>query len=100
MKKNNDYDMADQSQEPGMNLTRRRFLAGASALMAAPLLAGLWPRSALAEAISQAMPQFIALRQAESGILTAPTGAHLKPSSATAKWWTYARSKTIRIPTN
>lgn len=28
MKKNNDYDMADQSQEPGMNLTRRRFLAG------------------------------------------------------------------------
>ena len=56
-----------------MNLTRRRFLAGASALMAAPLLAGLWPRSALAEAISQAMPQFIALRQAESGILT---GAH------------------------
>ncbi|MGG8204427.1 trimethylamine-N-oxide reductase TorA [Klebsiella aerogenes] len=73
MKKNNDYDMADQSQEPGMNLTRRRFLAGASALMAAPLLAGLWPRSALAEAISQAMPQFIALRQAESGILT---GAH------------------------
>lgn len=64
MKKNNDYDMADQSQEPGMNLTRRRFLAGASALMAAP------------------------------------TGARLKPSSATAKWWTYARSKTIRIPTN
>ena len=44
MKKNNDYDMADQSQEPGMNLTRRRFLAGASALMAAPLLAGLWPQ--------------------------------------------------------
>ncbi len=25
MKKNNDYDMADQSREPGMNLTRRRF---------------------------------------------------------------------------
>ncbi|SUB69553.1 Uncharacterised protein [Pluralibacter gergoviae] len=45
MKKNNVDVMADRRQEPGMNLTRRRFLAGASALMTVPLLAGIWPRS-------------------------------------------------------
>ena len=99
MKKNNDYDMADQSQEPGMNLTRRRFLAGASALMAAPLLAGYgrvrrWRRPSAGDAAVYR----IAPRKA--GFSPAPTGARLKPSSATAKWWTYARSKTIRIPTN
>ncbi|KFD21341.1 trimethylamine-N-oxide reductase [Yokenella regensburgei ATCC 49455] len=73
MKKNNETRMAAVNEQSAMNVTRRRFLAGAGALLAAPVLAGLWPRSALAEAISQALPQFVALRQAESGILT---GAH------------------------
>ncbi|MBK4713775.1 trimethylamine-N-oxide reductase TorA [Enterobacterales bacterium BIT-L3] len=54
-------------------LSRRRFLTGAAALMSVPLLCGLWPKSALAQAISQALPQFVALRQAQQGILT---GAH------------------------
>ncbi|VEJ56582.1 trimethylamine-N-oxide reductase TorA [Pragia fontium] len=57
-------------QQP-LKLSRRRFLLGTSAMAALPLLSGLWPKSALAEAISQALPQFIALRQAQKGILTA-----------------------------
>ena len=40
-------------------------LTGAAALAAAPLLAGLWPKAALAQAISEALPQFIVLRQAQ-----------------------------------
>jgi Anaerobic dehydrogenases, typically selenocysteine-containing len=54
-------------------MSRRRFLTGAAALATAPLLAGLWPKAALAQAISEALPQFIVLRQAQKGILT---GAH------------------------
>ncbi|MBK5145263.1 trimethylamine-N-oxide reductase TorA [Budviciaceae bacterium BWR-B9] len=57
-------------QQP-LKLSRRRFLLGTSAMAAVPLLSGLWPKSALAEAISQALPQFVALRQAQKGILTA-----------------------------
>lgn len=38
-----------------------------------PLLTGLWPKSALAQAISQTLPQFTALQPAQKGILT---GAH------------------------
>ncbi len=71
MKKHNP-DMADASQ-PVMQVSRRRFLAGASALMAGSFLSGMWPKSAMAQAISEALPQFIALRQAQKGILT---GAH------------------------
>ncbi len=72
------YDSEDRSidelsvfeQQP-LKLSRRRFLLGTSAMAAVPLLSGLWPKSALAEAISQALPQFVALRQAQKGILTA-----------------------------
>ncbi|QHA88787.1 trimethylamine-N-oxide reductase TorA [Serratia rhizosphaerae] len=64
--------MSKYLQQP-LTLSRRRFLTGVTALAAAPLLAGLWPKSALAQAISQALPQFTALRQAQKGILT---GAH------------------------
>ncbi len=60
------------NQQP-LTMSRRRFLTGAAALAAAPLLAGLWPKAALAQAISEALPQFIVLRQAQKGILT---GAH------------------------
>lgn len=56
-----------------LQVSRRRFLTGAGALMSVPLLSGLWPKSALAQAISQALPQFLALRQAQHGVLT---GAH------------------------
>ncbi|NDJ58030.1 trimethylamine-N-oxide reductase TorA [Enterobacteriaceae bacterium 4M9] len=56
-----------------LQVSRRRFLTGAAALMSVPVLSGLWPKSALAQAISQALPQFVALRQAQQGILT---GAH------------------------
>lgn len=54
-------------------ISRRRFLTGAAALASLPLLSGIWPKTALAEAITQALPQFSALRQAQKGILT---GAH------------------------
>ncbi len=74
MKNHKSYDMADGSQQPAMQLTRRRFVTGAGALLAAAALpGGLWPKSALAQAISEALPQFVALRQAQKGILT---GAH------------------------
>ncbi len=62
-----------KNQHEAMQVTRRRFLTGAAALGGVSLLGGLWPRSALAEAVSQALPQFTALRQAQKGILT---GAH------------------------
>ncbi|WP_421804494.1 trimethylamine-N-oxide reductase TorA [Jejubacter calystegiae] len=62
-----------KTQPEAMQITRRRFLTGAAALGGVSLLGSLWPRSALAEAISQALPQFVALRQAQKGILT---GAH------------------------
>lgn len=91
MKKNNETRMAAVNEQSALNVTRRRFLAGAGALLAAPVLAGLWPRSALAEAISQALPQFVALRQAESGILTGAHWGRSKPSSARAKWWMCGR---------
>lgn len=52
------------NQQP-LTMSRRRFLTGAAALAAAPLLAGLWPKAALAQAISEALPQFIVLRQAQ-----------------------------------
>lgn len=54
-------------------ISRRRFLTGAVALASLPLLSAIWPRTALAQAISEALPQFTALRQAQQGILT---GAH------------------------
>ncbi len=60
----------DFEQKP-LQVSRRRFLTGAGAVLSVPLLAGLWPKSALAQAISQALPQFTALRQAQTGILTA-----------------------------
>ncbi len=56
-----------------LRISRRRFLSSAAALTSMPLLSGLWPKSALAQAIGQALPQFSALRQAQQGILT---GAH------------------------
>lgn len=72
MKKSNRMASAEH-QQPGMSLTRRRFLTGAGALLSVPLVSGLWPKSALAKAISEALPQFVALRRAQKGILT---GAH------------------------
>lgn len=56
-----------------LRVSRRHFLAGGAALLGAPLLAGLWPKSALAQAISLALPQFTALQPAQKGPLT---GAH------------------------
>lgn len=64
--------MTKYQQQP-LTMSRRRFLLGTSALAVLPMVGGLWPKSALAEAISQALPQFLALRQAQKGILT---GAH------------------------
>lgn len=54
-----------------VQLSRRRFLMAGGTLAASSLFAGLWPRSVLAKAISEAMPQFTSLRQAQKGILTA-----------------------------
>ncbi len=62
-----------KNNRQAMQISRRRFLSAAAALGGVSLLGGLWPRSALAEAVSQALPQFVALRQAQKGILT---GAH------------------------
>ncbi|VEA68594.1 Uncharacterised protein [Serratia rubidaea] len=91
--------MSKYLQQP-LTLSRRRFLTGATALAAAPLLAGLWPKSALAQAISQALPQFTALRQAQKGILTGAHWAPLRPSYRMAKWSASSRSKTIPTRTN
>ncbi|MDN8542762.1 trimethylamine-N-oxide reductase TorA [Erwinia sp. BC051422] len=52
-------------------LSRRHFLAAGGTLLAAGSLDLLYARSALAQAISQAMPLFTALRPARKGILTA-----------------------------
>lgn len=73
------------NQQP-LTMSRRRFLTGAAALAAAPLLAGLWPKAALAQAISEALPQFIVLRQAQKGILTGAHWARSRPSCKTARW--------------
>lgn len=51
-------------------LSRRRFLQAGSALVATGSLNLLYSKSALAQAISQAMPLFSALRPARKGILT------------------------------
>lgn len=56
--------MTKYQQQP-LTMSRRRFLLGTSALAVLPMVGGLWPKSALAEAISQALPQFLALRQAQ-----------------------------------
>ena len=61
--------VSDFEQKP-LQVSRRRFLTGAGAVLSVPLLAGFWPKSALAEAISKALPQFTALRQAQTGILS------------------------------
>lgn len=63
--------MANASRPAGVS--RRRFLYGCGALAGAAWLAGRWPRSALARAVSQALPQFTALRPASAGLLS---GAH------------------------
>ncbi|QKJ87825.1 Trimethylamine N-oxide reductase I catalytic subunit [Paramixta manurensis] len=52
------------------NLPRRRFLQAGGALFALGALNTLYSKSALAKAISQALPQFEALRPAQKGILT------------------------------
>lgn len=52
-------------------LSRRRFLQAGSALLAVSTLDLFYARSALAQAVSQAMPLFSALRPARRGILTA-----------------------------
>lgn len=70
LKKQLQFD-SEFNPQPPLTLTRRRFLTGALALAGAPILAGMWPRQALAEAISQALTQFNALRPARKGILTA-----------------------------
>ncbi|MCF3099577.1 trimethylamine-N-oxide reductase TorA, partial [Aeromonas australiensis] len=55
------------------NLSRRNLLKGLGACAALPLLGGLFPKSALAQAISTALSQFPTLVPAQKGILT---GAH------------------------
>ncbi len=55
------------------NLSRRTLLKGLGACAALPLLAGLFPKSALAKAVSTALEQFPTLVPAQKGILT---GAH------------------------
>ncbi|TCV93046.1 trimethylamine-N-oxide reductase TorA [Biostraticola tofi] len=52
-------------------LSRRRFLSASGAIAAAFFTAGLWPKSALAEAIAKALPEFTALRAAREGVLSA-----------------------------
>lgn len=52
-------------------LSRRRFLLAGGGLAASTLLSGLWSKNVLAQAISEALPQFSALRNAQKGILTA-----------------------------
>lgn len=52
-------------------LTRRRFLTAGSALLAAGSLSLMYKKSALAQAVSEAMPLFSTLRPARKGILTA-----------------------------
>ncbi|WP_411706403.1 trimethylamine-N-oxide reductase TorA [Edaphovirga cremea] len=61
------------SSKQALELSRRRFLLGTGAVGATALLSGLWSKSVLAQAISQALPQFTVLRPAQKGILT---GAH------------------------
>lgn len=61
------------SSKQALELSRRRFLLGTGAVGATALLSGLWSKSVLAQAISQALPQFTVLRAAQKGILT---GAH------------------------
>nr|WP_314424148.1 trimethylamine-N-oxide reductase TorA [uncultured Erwinia sp.] len=51
-------------------LSRRRFLQMGSTLLAAGSVDMLFPRAAVARAVSQAMPLFAALRPAKKGILT------------------------------
>ncbi|MEQ4531805.1 MAG: hypothetical protein ABN478_10985, partial [Mixta sp.] len=51
--------------------SRRRFLQASGGLLAASALQASFSKSALAQAISQALPQFTALRPAQKGILTA-----------------------------
>ncbi|MGL5606595.1 MAG: molybdopterin-dependent oxidoreductase, partial [Aeromonas veronii] len=55
------------------NLSRRNLLKGLGACAALPLLGGIFPKSALAQAISTALSQFPTLVPAQKGILT---GAH------------------------
>ncbi len=59
--------------QSAISMSRRRFLTGTAALAGMSLMSGLWPKSVLAQAIGEALPQFTALRQAQRGILT---GAH------------------------
>ncbi|MFU9137669.1 trimethylamine-N-oxide reductase TorA [Erwinia tasmaniensis] len=56
---------------PFSPLSRRRFLQAGGALLAASSLDLLYMKSAVAQAVSQAMPLFSALRPASKGILTA-----------------------------
>jgi len=51
--------------------SRRRFLQASGGLLAASALQASFSKSALAQAISKALPQFTALRPAQKGILTA-----------------------------
>lgn len=53
------------------DVSRRHWLTVGGTLLAGAWCGGLWPKNALAQAISQAMPQFTALRQARRGILNA-----------------------------
>ena len=55
------------------NLSRRSLLKGLGACAALPLLGALFPKHALAQAISTALEQFPTLVPAQKGILT---GAH------------------------
>ena len=55
------------------NLSRRSLLKGLGACAALPLLGALFPKHALAQAISTALEQFPSLVPAQKGILT---GAH------------------------
>uniref|UniRef100_UPI0025B71D69 twin-arginine translocation signal domain-containing protein n=1 Tax=Aeromonas caviae TaxID=648 RepID=UPI0025B71D69 len=51
------------------NLSRRTLLKGLGACAALPLLAGIFPKSALAKAVSTALEQLPTLLPAQKGIL-------------------------------
>ncbi|MCG3883924.1 trimethylamine-N-oxide reductase TorA [Photobacterium leiognathi] len=57
-----------QINEPAWS--RRRFLKGAAAIGGVSLMSTLLPKTALAKAIEQALPQFVYTKTAQDGILT------------------------------
>ncbi|MCZ4677023.1 trimethylamine-N-oxide reductase TorA [Citrobacter sedlakii] len=73
MKKNNHETHRTLKKKDFAEITRRHFLSCSGAFLILPVISGIWHKSAIAAAVSEALPQFTALRSATNGILT---GAH------------------------